>query len=231
MSNLVNALDLDNVCTQIVFYHVHKTFANTITLQPDYSLPKLPDAEAPATNGNGDYVGSAQCQSKFREQRPPVPYGKQEDPTNALWFEEGYKEVVGYLTEGRYLVAEKGGHALTNSGKRNSITMSPATKNHESKSQRWVIHYTEDQESEVFTISSALDGRWLGPRGTLLPKSQGSKAAPVRITFLGNGLGYALKYANGDQSIDVNHRGQLQIATRDGKPEAGFKIFSVSYRD
>ncbi|KAI2791089.1 hypothetical protein POX_c03944 [Penicillium oxalicum] len=210
MSNLVNALDLDN---------------------PDYSLPKLPDAEAPATNGNGDYVGSAQCQSKFREQRPPVPYGKQEDPTNALWFEEGYKEVVGYLTEGRYLVAEKGGHALTNSGKRNSITMSPATKNHESKSQRWVIHYTEDQESEVFTISSALDGRWLGPRGTLLPKSQGSKAAPVRITFLGNGLGYALKYANGDQSIDVNHRGQLQIATRDGKPEAGFKIFSVSYRD
>ena len=40
--------------------------------------------------------------------------------------------MVGYLTEGRYLVAEKGGSALTNSGKRNYVTVSQATEDHES---------------------------------------------------------------------------------------------------
>jgi phospholipase C len=210
MSNLVNALDLDN---------------------PDYSLPNLPEAETPATNSRGDYVGSANCQSKFSNPRPPVPYGQQQDSTNALWFEDGYKEVVGYLTEGRYLVAEKGGFALTNSGKRNYVTVSRATKDHESINQRWVIHYTEDEESEIFTISSALDGRWLGPRGALLDKDQASQAEPVRITFLGNGLGYAVQYVNGNNFIDVDTLGQLNIATRQSVPDRGFKLFSVTYHD
>ncbi|KAJ5167325.1 phosphoesterase family-domain-containing protein [Penicillium canariense] len=210
MSNLVNALDLEN---------------------PDLSLPSLPEAETPVTNGNGDYVGSAQCQAKHPTQRPPVPYGHQDDSTNALWFEDGYKEVVGYLTEGRYLVAEKGGSALTNSGKRDYVTVTPATKNHESKSQRWIIHYTEDQESEIFTISSALDGRWLGARGVLLDSDQAQDAEPVRITFLGNGLGYTVQYVNGNQYVDVDHLGSLQIATQDQSPDQGFKLYSVTYHE
>lgn len=176
-------------------------------------------------------MGSANCQSKFRDPRPPVPYGKQQDSTNALWFEDGYKEVVGYLTEGRYLVAEKGGSALTNSGKRNYVTVSRATEDHESINQRWVIHYTEDEESEIFTISSALDGRWLGAHGALLDKDQASHAEPVRITFLGNGLGYAVQYVNGNQFIDVGTLGQLNIANHHRFPDQGFKLFSVTYHD
>ncbi|CEO59130.1 Putative Phospholipase C [Penicillium brasilianum] len=211
MSNLVNALDLDN---------------------PDLSLPYIPEAETPITNSNGDYVGSSQCQSKFGNPRPPVPYGQQvANSTNALWFEDGFKEVVGYLTEGRYLVAEKGGSALTNSGKRNYVTVTPATEKHESKHQRWVIHYTSDPESEIFTISSALDGRWLGARGVLLDSHQASDAEPVRITFLGNGLGYAVQYVNGNQYIDVDRVGRLKIATGKRVPDWGFKLFSVTYHD
>ncbi|KAE8421216.1 phosphoesterase family-domain-containing protein [Aspergillus pseudocaelatus] len=210
MSNLVNALDLDN---------------------PDLSLPSLPEAETPITNSNGDYVGWSQCESKFPNPRPPVPYGQQQNSTNALWFEDGYKEVVGYLTEGRYLVPEKGGVALTNSGKRNYVTVTTATENHDDKHQRWVIHYTDDPESGIFTISSALDGRWLGARGALLDSDQASDAEPVRITFLGNGLGYTLQYVNGNQYIDVNHGGQLNIATQPHSPDQGFKIFSVTYHD
>ncbi|OOQ87754.1 non-hemolytic phospholipase C precursor [Penicillium brasilianum] len=211
MSNLVNALDLDN---------------------PDLSLPYIPEAETPITNSNGDYIGSSQCQSKFGNPRPPVPYGQQvANSTNALWFEDGFKEVVGYLTEGRYLVAEKGGSALTNSGKRNYVTVTPATEKHESKHQRWVIHYTSDPESEIFTISSALDGRWLGARGVLLDSHRASDAEPVRITFLGNGLGYAVQYVNGNQYIDVDRVGRLKIATGKRVPDWGFKLFSVTYHD
>jgi phospholipase C len=196
------------------------------------SLPYIPEAETPITNSNGDYVGSAQCQAKFSNPRPPVPYGQQvANSTNALWFEDGFKEVVGYLTEGRYLVAEKGGYALTNSGKRNYVTVTPATEKHESKHQRWVIHYTSDPESEIFTISSALDGRWLGARGVLLDSHQASDAAPVRITFLGNGLGYAVQYVNGNQYIDVDQVGHLKIATEKRVPDRGFKLFSVTYHD
>ncbi|KAJ5682806.1 hypothetical protein N7462_005971 [Penicillium macrosclerotiorum] len=206
MSNLVNALDLDN---------------------PDYSIPNLPDAETPVTNSNGDYVGSAQCQSRHTTQRPPVPYGEQSDVADALWFEDGYKEVVGYLTEGRYLVLEKGGSALTNSGKRNYVTVSPATEKHDAKSQRWVIHYTEDEESEVFTISSALDGRWLGPRGALVDNAD--DAEPVRINFLGNGLGYTLRYVQSGQYIDVDHNGALKLAGMQQGPGLGYQIFSVTY--
>jgi phospholipase C len=201
-------------------------------IQPDLSLPNIPEADTPITNSNGDYVGSSQCQSKFSNPRPPVPYGQQvQNSTNALWFEDGFKEVVGYLTEGRYLVAEKGGSALTNSGERDYVTATPATDKHDSKHQRWVIHYTEDAESEIFTISSALDGRWLGARGALLDSHRGASAEPVRITFLGNGLGYAVQYVRGNQYIDVNHVGQLEIATQRQASNLGFKLFSVTYHD
>lgn len=201
-------------------------------IQPDLSLPNIPEADTPITNSNGDYVGSSQCQSKFSNPRPPVPYGQQvQNSTNALWFEDGFKEVVGYLTEGRYLVAEKGGSALTNSGERGYVTATPATDKHDSKHQRWVIHYTEDAESEIFTISSALDGRWLGARGALLDSDRGASAEPVRITFLGNGLGYAVQYVRGNQYIDVNHVGQIEIATQRQASNLGFKLFSVTYHD
>ncbi|KAJ5578571.1 phosphoesterase family-domain-containing protein [Penicillium hispanicum] len=208
MSNLVNALDLEN---------------------PDFSLPDIPEAETPSTNRYGNYDGASKCLNNHSPQRPPVPYGQQEDATNALWFEDGFKECVGYLTEGRYLVLEKGGVALTNKVYRNQLTVTPATENHEAKAQRWVIHYTEDEESGIFTLSSALDGRWLGPRGMLLNSDQPDDAEQVRIIFLGNGLGYTLQYANSGQYIDIDHNGALRLIHIDNGPDVGYQVYSVTY--
>lgn len=216
--------------------------------QPDYSLPNIPEPETPAINSKGDYIGSAQCESRYPTQRPPVPYGQQDDTTDALWFEEGFKECVGYLTEGRYLVFEKAGSALTNPGNSNHLATSPATTDHDTKSQRWVIHYTDDVESEIFTISSALDGRWLGSQGILLPKDQSANASAVRLYFLGNGRGYTLQYADSGEYIDVNSQGSLNMAslhqhsknsttplmsgmTVAMHPVEGYKVWSVSYRN
>ncbi|PLB33161.1 nonhemolytic phospholipases C family protein [Aspergillus candidus] len=190
MSNLVGALDLDH---------------------PDPTLPNLPEAEEPRTLGDL-YTGMAHCAATHPLTRPPAPFGEQDNVTEALWFEDGYKEVVGGLTEGRYLTFEQQGKALTNPGHNASaVTRAPAHADHRDRKQRWVIHYTEDEESQIFRVSSALDGRWLGPRGTLVSKRE--KAADVRTKFLGNGKGYKLEYTDGSPL---------------GK-SGGYTIWSVTY--
>lgn len=62
--------------------------------QPDYSLPHIPEAATPHINNQGNYVGTGECLSRHRDPRPPVPYGKQENVNNTLFFEDGFKEVV-----------------------------------------------------------------------------------------------------------------------------------------
>lgn len=183
------------------------------------------------TDSNGNYIGSAHCQAQYPTQRPPVPYGDQSNVNNTLFFEDGFKQVVGYLTEGRYLVLGKAGSALTSQGRRDHLAVTPATELHDSKAQRWVIHYTADEESDIFTISSALDGRWLGPRNMLVDNSQTSDAEQIRITFLGNGKGYTLQYVSDGRYIDVDHHGNLMMKGPQNPPTEGFQIFSVSYHN
>jgi phospholipase C len=176
----------------------------------------------------GKYVGTANCQATHPVQRPPVPYGQQGNITDALWFEEGYKEVVGYLTEGRYLVFDKSGYALTNAGNNaTQLSSSRTSAGYSDKRQRWVIHYSGGEQTQVFRISSALDGRWLGPKGTLLPAIEGNQAADVTITFLGNGQGYTLRYPD-STPIEVDGKGMLDLQERKA-PGKGYKIWSVSY--
>ncbi|GFF42010.1 hypothetical protein IFM58399_06462 [Aspergillus lentulus] len=130
------------------------------------------------------YIGTSNCQAKYPVQRPPVPYGQQNDTSEALWFEDGYKD----------------------------------TPDHSEKKQRWVIHYSNGEESGLFLISSALDGKWLGPSGTLLPANCSDQAAQVKITFLGNGQGYALEYATGSNEVGLGEK-------------SGFKVWSVTYHN
>ncbi|RAL05427.1 nonhemolytic phospholipases C family protein [Aspergillus ibericus CBS 121593] len=204
MSNLVNALDLDH---------------------PDTSIPKLPEAEEPEMS-SGSYVGTANCEATYTEPRPPVPYGKQ-NVTDSLFFEEGYKECVGYLTEGRYLVFEKSGYALTNTGNTTRLSGTAAHKDHSDKKQRWVVHYSSGEESQIFKLSSALDGKWLGPRGTLLPADRRNNAAEVKITFRGNGHGYDLQYVN-STTIALDDQGEVRMNATKGS-EDGYKVWSVTY--
>lgn len=162
----------------------------------------------------GKYVGIAKCIAAHPVRRPPVPYGEQKNVSEALWFEDGYKECVGYLTEGRYLVFEKSGQALTNAGNASQVSTGRADPKHREKSQRWVIHYTDDVESQVFHVSSALDGKWLGPNGKLLAKDRRKEAADIKIKFLGNGKGYSLQY---EDSTFVEGS------------EEGYRAWSVTY--
>lgn len=176
-------------------------------------------------------MGTSRCQSRHSQTRPPVPYGEQGNLSDSLFFEDGYKEVVGYLTEGRYLVFSKNGYALRGQNKRWDLDTGKPGHLYDKKENRWILHYTEDEESEIFTLENALDGRWLGPRGELQAPEARSSASQIRITFLGNGLGYTLRYIEGGDYLDIDSLGNLVLHNSDSGLDQGFSVVSVTYHD
>ncbi|KAK3670244.1 hypothetical protein LTR78_009899 [Recurvomyces mirabilis] len=179
MSNLVNAFDFDN---------------------PDYSLPNVTQAPAPLrdlsqpepTDGligalSGNYIGAAKCQSTYPNSQPPVPYGPDNANANmSALTEEGFKPVRGALTEGRYLTFEFGGWALSNVNSFVSITK--ATSQHNDIRQRWILHQQGDGDSKVFTISSALNGQYIGSGLTLESEVAVLSNSPLLIWEMGRGI-------------------------------------------
>jgi phospholipase C len=199
MSSLVNAFD----------------FAN-----PDFSLPSLPDAPAPHTDSSGTYDGASYCESQYKTTRPTVPYNNQIDPKNVSSLsEQGFKEMRGALTEGRYVVFELGGCALTNSNS-SDITATKATSKHEGITQRWVVHSLADGGNN-FTISSAKDGRYIGSHTGLIDSSSGAQTYTVGFAA---GQGYSLQKENG-KYVTIDGNGAVQITS----DVTYFKAYSVTY--
>ena len=162
--------------------------------------------------------------------KPLPPYG----PENAnrdmsTLVEEGFKQVQGYLTEGRWLVLEQDGYAITNMGDDASdIVLTSATSSHESKTQRWVIHERGGAPVDgghtstgTYFLSSAEDGRWLADHTSLSTSMSGAET--YSITFLGNGQGYSLMKENG-KYLNVQD-GQIYISS----DVSGWHVYSVTY--
>jgi phospholipase C len=190
---------------------------STNTQQPDYSLPNIPAADTPLTNSAGTYTGWSKCETTYSNTRPPVPYGKQ-DPKTALATEQGFKSVRGDLTEGRYLVLEMNGKALTTSG--SNVTATAATAKHDNSAQRWVAHQLASGGKD-FVFSSASNATFIGS-GMVLVEDQ-SDATVFTIGDLGNGAGYAFSTPNGYLSISTGGTVGLQSGV------VGFSAFSVTY--
>ncbi|RMZ86629.1 hypothetical protein DV736_g6143, partial [Chaetothyriales sp. CBS 134916] len=186
---------------------------------PNTSIPPIPEAPVPHRNQNGVWDGAPSCEAQYAVQRPPVPYGNQSEE-NSLISEEGFKSVRGYLTEGRFLTFEAFGFALTNTGC-NSKTLSAtqATSSHSDIAQRWVVHETAT-DSRMYTISSVVDGRYIGNQTSLVSKPQ---ALVHNITYLGGGQGYTLFNSDG-KYITIDQQGHVNMATSG----QGFSIFSVT---
>lgn len=158
MSNLVNAFDFSNLWDSLLRLTLARSFIAYIYYQPNFTVPVIPSVDDPVTDSSGSYTGTATCESTYQVQRPAIPYGNQIEAF-ALYFEDGYKEVVGYLTEGRYLTLEKDGYALTNDGSSSTVSLTGSTLGHSSIYQRWVITYNDEEESQISYLPSAYDGR------------------------------------------------------------------------
>jgi phospholipase C len=184
------------------------------------SVPSIPVAPVPHKDAKtGVWDGSSHCEAEYAVQRPPVPYASQTE-AKSLLSEPGFKAVRGYLTEGRFLTFEAAsGFALANTGGPH-LNATKAAASHDAEGQRWVIHETATA-SHLFTISSAVDGRYIGPLATLV--SDKSKALVHNITYLGGGKGYNLHNSN-NKYITINAQGKVDI-----EPSAqSFSIYSVT---
>ncbi|KAL2206868.1 non-hemolytic phospholipase c [Sarocladium strictum] len=208
MSDLVNAFDFEN---------------------PDYSIPDLPVPRDPIRGANGDILGlySGHCSKVYQGHCSSdsyvdgIPFGEQTEE-EALFFEDGFKGVRGYLTEGRFLTFESNGYALTNLGVDKQFTTTKATDKHEDLKQRWVLHALE-KEGTTFNVASALDGKWISQHSSLSISRSG--AQKFSITRMPDGT-YALKKENGSH-LNIVKGGGLSF----DKNPIGFQVFSVTYHD
>lgn len=245
MSNLLNAFDFDH---------------------PDLSLPNITASETPLTwsrpkvrpdgplgSMSDNYIGAAMCQARHKTAHPPVPYGKENaeaDPSKLV--EEGFRQVRGALTEGRYLVFESNGLALSNTGgKEGNLTSSNATARHEVIEQRWILNLVAETGTHEFFIRSALDNSYITHNKTLTPEKENAEI--FTITDLGNGKGYRIlglgvsnttqdtdrekelrKGFNPGKTLIVGEGGGVEFLDGEGKGwdgGKGWKIFSVTYHE
>lgn len=197
MSDLVSAFDFQN---------------------PDCSIPDVPDTAAPHKNAAGVYDGSSFCEATYKVQRPPVPYTSQNTNVAGL-SEQGFKPMRGSLTEGRYITIETNGYALSNLNSSSFVTLSNTTAAHNDISQRWIVH-AEEIGSNLFTISSAKDGRYIGAQASLV---NSALAAQVFETSFTACEGYSFQPAQGQYLSTQN--GRVAITTTG----TSFNLFSVTY--
>jgi phospholipase C len=212
MSNLLKAFDFDH---------------------PDYTIPDIPLATPPSEDSDGNWDSAVLCQGTYGTPppHPPAPYGPDNENLDpATLVEDGFKSVRGYLTEGRYLVFEMNGYALTNAGKdATDFTGTRATSNHTSINQRWVVHATGGtaleggEGSGTFFITSAVDGRYIADHTSLDNAESGAET--FTITDLGNGNGYSLLKENG-KYLSIETDGTIGIYST----PSGFKVYSVTYQ-
>lgn len=170
---------------------------------------------------SGQYNGYSVCQAKYpHDSRPPVPYGEQSE-ASALATEQGFKAVRGQLTEGRFLVFEKNGFALTSSNfGPNSLTATRASPVHDIVAQRWILHQLK-QGGNQFTVESVPTGKCATGLSDMSPCSQ---TAPITINDLGNGQGHSLQASNGEY-LSINQNGKVVLTSK----VEGFQLFSVTY--
>lgn len=213
--------------------------------QPNFTKPYIYQVPKPPTlpiqpsdfSGNISTLGSntgpwaqpSLCLSEYPANQPAVPFGSANANQNmSLLVEEGFKQVRGLLSEGRYLVFETSDRALTNvDGK--IVDLSPATAAHEDIRQRWIIHAADDAAIPTsFYIQSALDKTYIAahPSGRLTSNVKDAQAFTFKYTA--NGATYTMQPSDKGNSW-LNLLEDLSSLIWEAADAAKFKVFSVAY--
>lgn len=193
--------------------------------KPDYSTPSLPDAPEPHKNERGVFDGSAHCASLYLWPRPPVPYagnGAVEDVGRLV--EHGFKPIRGRLTEGRYLVLEMNGYALSapnRSTAGDKVSLSRCTDKHDRPSQRWVVNAVK-LGGDDFTLSSVVGGRYICGDASLCAEKE--EAAVFKISFQPS-EGYSLQLKDKGLYVAATQQGQLSFE----EGQEFWRVYSVNY--
>lgn len=178
----------------------------------------------------GPWAQPALCLSDYPENQAPVPVGPENAHQNlSLLVEEGFKQVRGRLSEGRFLVFEAENLAVTNLG--GKVDVSPATAGHEDIRQRWILHAVGDPlTTETFYIQSALDKTYIArvpAQGSLT--SDVMHAQAFTISYKADGATYSLSRSDKGNSFISFGKSHVSRIAWEGPRAEMFKIFSVSY--
>ncbi|KAJ6442212.1 non-hemolytic phospholipase C precursor [Purpureocillium lavendulum] len=183
---------------------------------PDTSVPNLPNAPEPHKDSKGNYDGSSHCKDQYPKQQPPVPYKGEGVITDMpALVEKGFKPIRGKLTEGRFLVLEMNGFALTagsRCGSKDGVCLTKATDKHETAAQRWVAHVSKLGGTE-FTFSSSVDGQYICESEKLC--GQKEKAMKFNVGFTPS-KGYCFKMTKGGQYMVASSSGVLSQSGSQG---------------
>ncbi|GJJ06185.1 hypothetical protein Clacol_000374 [Clathrus columnatus] len=193
---------------------------------PDLSIPDLPVPTPPALGPQGQFLGDAECQSKFSNPQPPVPFGQQ-TRENSLNIETGFKTVRGALTEGRFLVFESGNSALTLDTKNEELTVGAAVPTHDTPLNRFVLHATANPPATTFNIQffETIDGKTNFINSKFKATTSIQDAAVFNITDLGNSKGYTIQEVSGGGFVSISGNGKSLSV---GKEATAFTVISVT---
>lgn len=188
-------------------------------------LPTLTNVSWPHYE-DGAYVATSDCQNDNKGLiRPPVPYGEQ-NITESLWTEDGYKPIRGALTEGRYLV-----FAMTVRGTDFGLSHAEGEKyirsaeitDFSSKDFRFIVYQQGDAFSHEFKIKSANSG-YLTSTGKFV--SSIDNASVFEIDYVAS-KGYTVKVQGQSTYGAVNPGRYLSFK----ESPVYFDIYSVTYDD
>ncbi|KZT51729.1 putative phospholipase c [Calocera cornea HHB12733] len=186
----------------------------------DASPVALPEGEQPFVDGlTGLLAGAEYCQAKWEGNvNAIVPYGLQ-TPEEALAVEAGSRSVRGALTEGRYLVLESAGVALSAGGSLG--VASPLAQKETDAAQRFVLHAPNpmDVDATIFSLSNG--DKYIN---TQLGLDSAANAAIWNITYTASTMSYDIKDTKSGMYLTLTSSKPVL-----GTDPAPFKIYSVTF--
>ncbi|KAF8576244.1 non-hemolytic phospholipase C precursor [Ramaria rubella] len=192
---------------------------------PDFSIPDLPVQPSPQFNSEGISLGTSICQETFPNAQPPIPFGTQ-TRENSLIIEDGFKPLRGALTEGRFIVFESNGFALSFNSQTKGLGISLAVPQHDVDAQRFILHATAPPPATTFTLQFAGS-----PTTGFVDANQKltasiNDAAVFNITDLGSGKGYTVQQVSNEPKFISIISKAIDILV--GQQVSTFNLFSVT---
>ena len=170
------------------------------------------------------YSGATLCGYRFRNDvQPKVPYGQQNE-TDALRVERGYKPVRGHLTEGRYLVFEANNKALSHSDG-SKLGAEDAQKYHNGKNLKFIIHSKGSPSDYRFNIKTFGNVKKFVSESLDLTSNK-DDAAVFEIKDAGNGKGHKITNVKSRKELNLGSDGTVSMKEHGATT---FKVFSVTF--
>jgi phospholipase C len=182
-------------------------------------------------------VGPAKCLNGFAHGNyPAVPYGavNANQSMDAL-VEEGFKQIRGSITEGRYVTIESDGLGLAITKKGKVIGLQ-STKAHEDIRQRWILHTADGNRfGNRFYIQSASNKSYVSTHGDLTADVTTAKVFVLEYRAKGSTYTLRADGAASDKYISFSKLPKSSAkCPNTGKVNwegevAPFKIYGVNY--